>query len=163
MTAMLLHHAFERAAQRLPDKVALVVDDRRVRYRELALQVRSFVHALHSGDLFRSDAEGDLHFVARRDDINKTRGEKVAPGEVEAAICELDDVSGCAVVGVADARLGQAIKAFVTLRPGAAPSARHVIRHCPARPESCMAPKRVEFVPELPRTDSGKVRHASLR
>lgn len=131
--------------------------------RRLRVPPEGGAPALHTGDLFRSDAEGYLHFVARRDDIIKTRGEKVAPGEVEAAICELDGVSGCAVVGVADARLGQAIKAFVTLRPGAAPSARHVIRHCLARLESYMAPKLVEFVPELPRTDSGKVRHASLR
>jgi acyl-coenzyme A synthetase/AMP-(fatty) acid ligase len=119
--------------------------------------------ALHTGDLFRRDEEGYLHFVARRDDIIKTRGEKVAPREVENAIYQLDAVTGCAVVGVADTTLGQAIKAYVTLAPHSALRERDIVRHCLARLESYMAPKFVEIVRELPRTDSGKIRHASLR
>jgi long-chain acyl-CoA synthetase len=120
-------------------------------------------NVLHTGDLFRSDAEGYLHFVARRDDIIKTRGEKVAPREVENTIYQLDGVTGCAVVGVADETLGQAVKAYVTLRAGSALVARDIVRHCLARLESHMAPKLVEIVDELPRTESGKIRHASLR
>ena len=118
---------------------------------------------LHTGDLFRSDAEGWLHFVGRLDDIIKTRGEKVAPREVENAIYQLDGVTGCAVVGAPDAALGQSVKAYVTLRPGCTLGERDVIRHCLARLESYMVPKSVAFVDELPRTDSGKIRHASLR
>lgn len=118
---------------------------------------------LHTGDLFRSDAEGFLYFVARLDDVIKTRGEKVAPREVENTIYQLNGVRDCAVVGVDDAVLGQAIKAFVCLHPGARLVERDVIRHCLARLESHMAPKFVEFVAELPRTESGKIRHASLR
>lgn len=118
---------------------------------------------LHTGDLFRTDADGYLYFVARLDDIIKTRGEKVAPREVENAIYQLEGVRDCAVIGVADAALGQVIKAFVCLQPGARLMERDVIRHCLAKLESHMAPKSVEFVDELPRTESGKVRHASLR
>ncbi len=118
---------------------------------------------LYTGDLFRSDAEGYLYYVARLDDIIKTRGEKVAPREVENVIYQLDGVTGCAVVGVPDEALGQAVKAFVTLRAGCTLTEREVIRHCLARLESYMAPKSVAFVDELPRTDSGKIRHASLR
>jgi long-chain acyl-CoA synthetase len=118
---------------------------------------------LHTGDLFRSDAEGYLSFVSRRDDIIKTRGEKVAPREVENAIYQLPGVTGCAVVGVADAQLGQAVKAYVTLAEGSALNAREIIRHCLARLESHMAPQSVDIVDELPRTESGKIRHASLR
>jgi acyl-coenzyme A synthetase/AMP-(fatty) acid ligase len=72
-------------------------------------------------------------------------------------------VQDAAVVGVADETLGQAVKAYVKLREGAALSARDVIRHCLARLESYMAPKEVAFVDDLPRTDSGKVRRADLR
>jgi amino acid adenylation domain-containing protein len=116
-----------------------------------------------TGDIFRSDADSFLYFVSRKDDINKTRGEKVAPREVENAIYQLDGVTGCAVVGVADEALGQLVKAYVTLRPGSALDERAIARHCMARLESYMVPKRVEIVGDLPRTESGKIRHASLR
>jgi long-chain acyl-CoA synthetase len=119
--------------------------------------------ALHTGDLFRSDAEGYLYFVARMDDIIKTRGEKVAPREVEEVIHRLDGVTGCAVIGVPDEALGHAVKAYVTLRQGSPLVARDIVRHCLARLENHMAPKFVDIVDELPRTESGKIRHAALR
>ncbi len=118
---------------------------------------------LHTGDTFRTDAEGWLYFVARSDDIIKTRGEKVAPREVENAIQALSGVLECAVVGVPDERLGQAVKAFVKVKPGAVLAERDVIRHCLARLESYMAPKSVVFVEHLPRTDSGKIRKTGLQ
>ena len=118
---------------------------------------------LHTGDLFRSDADGYLYFVSRKDDIIKTRGEKVSPREVENAIYQLEAVTGCAVVGVADDALGQAVKAYVTLRPGCGLGERDIVKHCLARLENYMAPKTVEIVDDLPRTESGKIRHASLR
>ena len=118
---------------------------------------------LHTGDVFRTDSDGFLYFVARLDDIIKTRGEKVAPREVEEAIYQLEGVSACAVVGVPDNTLGQAVKAYVSLRPGARLVERDIVRHCLSRLESHMAPKFVEFTEELPTTESGKVRYASLR
>ncbi len=118
---------------------------------------------LYTGDIFRTDDEGWLYFVARGDDIIKSRGEKVAPREVENAIYALEGVLDCAVIGVPDDLLGQAVKAFVTLKPGVTLSERDVVRHCLARLESYMAPKSVVFVDELPRTDSGKIRKLDLR
>ncbi len=117
---------------------------------------------LRTGDLFRSDAEGYLHFIGRTDDIIKSRGEKVSPVEVEHAICRLPEVLDAAVVGVPDEALGQAVHAHVRLRPGASLAERDVIRFCLAHLESHMAPQRVHFVDALPVTDSGKVRRASL-
>jgi long-chain acyl-CoA synthetase len=117
---------------------------------------------LYSGDLFRTDAEGWLYFVARRDDIIKSRGEKVSPREVENAIHALPGVYEVAVVGVDDTVLGQAVKAYVTLKPGASLTERDVIRHCLAHLESFMAPKHVEFVEALPKTDTGKIRKTGL-
>ncbi len=119
--------------------------------------------ALRTGDIFRSDADGYLFFVGRTDDIIKTRGETVAPREVENAIYLLDGVTGCAVIGVEDESLGQALKAFVTVQPGCALAAADVIKQCRTLLESYKVPKIVNFVEELPRTESGKIRHASLR
>jgi acyl-CoA synthetase (AMP-forming)/AMP-acid ligase II len=118
---------------------------------------------LHTGDLFRSEASGHLHFVARSDDIIKTRGEKVSPREVEDALLRLEGVRECAVLGVDDPLLGQAVHAFVVADPQAALSERLVIRHCLNHLESYMAPKFVSFVDTLPKTENGKVLKRSLR
>jgi long-chain acyl-CoA synthetase len=117
---------------------------------------------LYSGDLFRTDSEGWLYFVSRRDDIIKSRGEKVSPREVENVLHTIEGVYEVAVVGVADEVLGQAVKAYVTLKPGVQMTEREVIRHCLARLESFMAPKFVEFVAELPKTDTGKIKKTGL-
>jgi len=117
---------------------------------------------LYSGDLFRTDAEGWLYFVARKDDIIKSRGEKVSPKEVENVIYSLEGVQDVAVIGVPDDLLGQAIKAFVVPREGAKLVEKDVLRHCQARLESFMVPKLVEIVPSLPKTDTGKIRKTGL-
>jgi long-chain acyl-CoA synthetase len=117
---------------------------------------------LYSGDLFRSDAEGYLYFVARKDDIIKSRGEKVSPREVENVIYHLPGVLEAAVVGVPDTVFGQAVKAFVVLGPGRRYSEREIIGHCGARLESFMVPKYVEFVDGLPKTDNGKIKRQAL-
>ena len=117
---------------------------------------------LYSGDLFRTDDEGWLYFVARKDDIIKSRGEKVSPREVENAIHSLPGVYEVAVIGVPDDVLGQAIKAFVVKLPDAQFTERDVIRHCLSRLESFMAPKYVEFVAELPKTGTGKIKKTGL-
>lgn len=117
---------------------------------------------LYSGDLFRTDDEGWLYFVARKDDMIKSRGEKVSPREVENAIYSLEGVLDVAVVGVPDEVLGQAVKAFVVLVEGHELNEREVIRHSLAKLENFMAPKYVEFVAELPKTDTGKIKKSGL-
>lgn len=117
---------------------------------------------LYSGDIFRTDAEGWLYFVGRKDDILKSRGEKVSPREVENAIYALDGVGEVAVVGVPDDLLGQAVKAIVERTPGSTLTERDVIRHCMGTLESFMVPKYVEFIDRLPRTDTGKIRKTGL-
>ncbi|MFA6139640.1 MAG: AMP-binding protein [Hyphomicrobium sp.] len=112
---------------------------------------------LHTGDLFRTDTEGFLYFVGRKDDIIKSRGEKVAPKEVENVIYALPGVAEVAVVGVPDAILGHAIKAVVAAEPGVTLEAVEIVRHCARFLEDYMVPKFVEFRPSLPKTDSGKI------
>lgn len=120
-------------------------------------------NVLYSGDLFRTDEEGFLYFVGRRDDMIKTRGEKVSPREVEEVLHELDGIAEAAVIGVPDAILGSAVKAILVLRPDANLSTQDVIRHCASRLEDFMVPKIVEFCDSLPKTESGKVSKRALR
>jgi long-chain acyl-CoA synthetase len=111
---------------------------------------------LHTGDLFRTDADGFLYFVGRKDDIIKSRGEKVAPKEVEAVLHHCPGVAEAVVVGVPDAILGQAIKALVVVTDPEL-TERDIIRHCAKNLEDFMVPKSVEFRAELPKTDTGKI------
>lgn len=112
---------------------------------------------LKSGDLFRQDAEGDFYFVARSDEIIKSRGEKVSPAEVENAIYSLPAVQDVVVTGVPDPLLGEAVCAFVATRDGEELSIPQIKRICSERLENYMVPKHVLFLPELPRTVNGKL------
>lgn len=111
---------------------------------------------LYTGDLFYADADGFLYFVGRTDDIIKTRGEKVAPKEVEAALSACPGIVEAVVVGRADPVLGQAIHAIVVASDPQL-TAHEVIRHCSRSLEEFMVPKTVEFRDSLPKTDTGKV------
>ncbi|MGI2032710.1 class I adenylate-forming enzyme family protein [Rhizobium panacihumi] len=113
---------------------------------------------LFTGDLFRADDEGFLYFVSRRDDIIKTRGEKVSPQEVERVLYALPGVREAAVEGIDDAVFGQVIKAHVAADPTADLTERLIQRHCAAHLEDFMVPKLVEFHDALPKTATGKIR-----
>ena len=73
---------------------------------------------LYTGDLFYADEEGFLYFVGRKDDIIKTRGEKVSPKEVENVLFQLEGVKEAVVIGVPDPVLGAALKAVIARRAG---------------------------------------------
>ena len=73
---------------------------------------------LYTGDLFKQDEEGFLYFVARKDDLIKTRGERVSPKEIEDVICDIRGIAQAAVIGVPDKIFGHAIKAFVVPATG---------------------------------------------
>ena len=92
----------------------------------------------------------------------KTAGERVGPREVENVLYELEGVLEAAVIGVPDEILGNAIKAFLVLRDGAALGATDVIKHCQHRLEKCMVPKYVVFVADLPKTTTGKINKQGL-
>ncbi len=117
---------------------------------------------LHTGDLFRQDDEGFLYFVGRRDDIIKSRGEKVSPREVEDVLHAMPGIAEAAVVGVPNPFLGQAVKAVVRAVPGATLTEPEVRAHCRRHLEDFMVPSSVEVVDELPRTPNGKIDKARL-
>jgi amino acid adenylation domain-containing protein len=115
----------------------------------------------YTGDLFRQDEDGYFYFVGRKDSIIKSRGEKVAPKEVENVLYELDGVLEAAVIGVSDPIMGTAIKALLVVE-GTSLSERAVMAHCRDHLEDYMVPKFVEFRDELPKTSSGKIRRSAL-
>jgi amino acid adenylation domain-containing protein len=119
-------------------------------------------YVLYTGDYARLDEDGFLYFVGRMDDIIKSRGEKVAPKEVENALMNIQGVREAAVIGVPDPILGEAVKAFVVLEKGVSMSDRDVVRECQQRLENFMVPKYVVFVDDLPKTTTGKIKKTGL-
>jgi len=117
---------------------------------------------LYTGDLFRTDDEGYLYFVGRKDDIIKCGGEKVSPKEVEDTLYSHPAVAEAAVVGIPDRVLGQAIKAVVALKSDQAASERELLRHCAAHLEDFMVPHLVEFRDSLPKSSNGKIQKQEL-
>jgi amino acid adenylation domain-containing protein len=128
------------------------------RYRPGSLPGERFCY---TGDLFRLDDEGFFYFVGRKDDIIKSRGEKVAPKEVESALYKLPGVREAAVIGVPHPIFGQAVKAFIVADEGAL-TEKQVLAHCRANLEDYMVPAYIEFRAELPRTASGKIAKTGL-
>jgi acyl-CoA synthetase (AMP-forming)/AMP-acid ligase II len=112
---------------------------------------------LRSGDLFYRDEAGYLYFVARKDDIIKSRGEKIAPKEVEDVLSAAVGVREVAVVGESDPVLGQAVIAHVSALEGFCLDATDLRRHCAAKLEDFMVPARIEIHDELPKLDNGKL------
>ncbi len=112
---------------------------------------------LYTGDLFRMDREGYLYFVGRRDDIIKSRGEKVSPKEVENVLFAHEGISEAAIVGDPDAVLGQSIRAIVTLMPYQELTEKEVLAYCRKHLEDFMVPQKIEFRDELPKSPNGKI------
>lgn len=117
---------------------------------------------LRTGDVFRTDPEGYLYFVRRRDDIIKSRGQKVSPREVEDAIARLPGVTDAVIVGVPDELHGQIVKAFVVALPEYGYSEQTVLAHCKDCLEPYMVPDEVELRDRLPQHENGKIDRLSL-
>jgi amino acid adenylation domain-containing protein len=117
---------------------------------------------LYTGDWFRMDEEGYLYFVGRSDDIIKSRGEKVSPAEVENALYAVPGVREAAVVGVPDAMLGEAVRAFVVFEPLAGLDERKLRAALQARLEPFMVPSTFVMMAELPKGENGKIARRAL-
>ena len=116
---------------------------------------------LRTRDLFRMDEDGYFHFVARSDELIKSRGEKVSPIEVEDVIYTIDAVNEVRVIGVPDPILGQAIRAEIVLKDGNSLTAQEVKAHCRRFLEDFKIPQAVEFVSSLPKTQGGKIKRSA--
>jgi acyl-coenzyme A synthetase/AMP-(fatty) acid ligase len=119
-----------------------------------------------TGDLARADEEGYLWFVGRADDIITSSAYRIGPFEVESALVEHRAVAEAAVVGKPDELRGEIVKAFVALKPGYEPSeelSRQLQDHVKRLTAPYKYPREIEFVDELPKTVSGKIRRVELR
>ena len=120
----------------------------------------------YTKDFASVDADGYYWYVSRSDDLIKSRGYLISPKEVESALMEHPAVLEAGVVGVPDPVMGQKVRAWVTLKPGFAASpalAEEVKAHARRTIAPFKAPQEVTFVPELPKTLTGKVLRRELR
>ncbi len=119
-----------------------------------------------TGDVVRRDADGYLFYEGRADDVISSAGYRIGPMEVENALIEHPAVQESAAVASPDAERGEVVKAFVVLRPGHAASdalARELQEHVKRVTAPYKYPRRIEFVADLPKTASGKLRRRELR
>ncbi|MFJ4471433.1 class I adenylate-forming enzyme family protein [Streptomyces sp. NPDC089424] len=118
---------------------------------------------LRTGDIGFMDADGWLYVVDRKKDMINASGFKVWPREVEDVLYTHPAVREAAVVGVPDGYRGETVKAYISLRPGAAPDPDELARYCRERLAAYKYPRQVEILPDLPKTASGKILRRELR
>jgi acyl-coenzyme A synthetase/AMP-(fatty) acid ligase len=119
-----------------------------------------------TGDKAYSDADGYLWFVGRADDVITSAGYRIGPFEVESALLEHPAVMESAVVASPDTDRGHIVKAFIRLRPGIIGDealAHELQEHCKRITAPYKYPREIEFVEDLPKTVSGKIRRVELR
>ena len=119
-----------------------------------------------TGDAYLEDEDGYFRYQARTDDMIISAGYNIAAPEVETVLLEHAAVAECAVIGVPDEERGQIVKAFVVLRAGHAPDAA-MVRTLQDFVKRSVAPykypRAIEFVPDLPRTATGKLQRFRLK
>ncbi len=119
-----------------------------------------------TGDLAKCDADQYFWFVGRADDIIKTSGHMVGPFEVESTLMEHPAVAEAGVIGKPDPLIGEIVKAFIALKPGFAPGnalRQDLIGFARKKLGSAVAPKEIEFKPDLPKNRAGKIMRRLLK
>lgn len=116
-----------------------------------------------TGDLGYMDEEGFVFLVDRKDDKIITGALNVYPREVEEVVYSHPAVRECAVIGIPDEKWGEAIIAFVTLRPGVSCEAEDLLRHCEGRIADYKKPRSIVFLDDLPKSSVGKIARRTLR
>lgn len=122
--------------------------------------------AYNTGDVAWRDHDGYYWFVGRNDDVIKCSGYRIGPFEVESALCEHDAVLECAITAAPDPKRGQVVKATVVLARGYSPSdelTKELQEHVKHTTAPYKYPRIIEFVEELPKTVSGKIKRAQIR
>jgi len=136
-------------------------------YRDEALTAGAFAGGVYdTGDTAWRDPDGYYWFVGRNDDMIKCSGYRIGPFEVESVLSEHDAVLECAVTGAPDPKRGQVVKATVVLNKGYTPSGdlvKELQEHVKHMTAPYKYPRIIEFVPELPKTISGKIKRAQIR
>jgi long-chain acyl-CoA synthetase len=118
---------------------------------------------LHTGDLGYMDDDGYVFIVDRKKDLIKMSGYQVWPREVEEVLAAHPAIAEVGVAGVADDVKGEAVKAWVVLRPGQSATEADLRGFCREKLAPYKVPSRIEFRTELPKTMVGKVLRRALR
>jgi len=118
---------------------------------------------LRTGDVGFMDSDGWFYLVDRKKDMIVASGFKVWPREVEDTLVRHPAVREAAVIGVPDAYRGETVWAFVSLRPGAGATPEELTEFCRAELAAYKYPRRIEIVPDLPKTPTGKLLRRELR
>jgi long-chain acyl-CoA synthetase len=118
---------------------------------------------LHSGDIGKMDQDGYVYIVDRVKDMINVSGFKVWPAEVEHVLYRHPAVKEAAVYGAPDALKGEQVRAAIVLKTGAAISPEAFAQHCRDYLATYKVPERVELVPELPKSATGKILKRVLR
>jgi acetyl-CoA synthetase len=119
-----------------------------------------------TGDKAYRDKEGYFWFIGRDKEIIRTADQSVGPFEVESILLEHPAVMEAAVVGIPDEKWGEIIKAFIHLKPDYPPSerlSREILEHVGRSLEPRKCPRELEFLEELPKTTTGKIRRSELK
>ncbi len=118
---------------------------------------------MHTGDIATRDDEGHYFIVDRRKDLIITGGFNVYPAEIERVVASHPAVAMVAVGSVPDETHGELARAYVVLRPGATATETEIIEHCRLHLAAYKLPRSVRFVPDLPKTSTGKVMRRELK
>jgi long-chain acyl-CoA synthetase len=118
---------------------------------------------LHTGDVARMDEDGYFYIVQRKKDMIIVSGFNVYPNEVEEVLFTHPAVKEAAVIGVPCSYRGEAVKAFIVLKPEAQAAAEELIEHCRAHLARYKVPSLIEFAESLPKSAVGKVLRRELR
>jgi fatty-acyl-CoA synthase len=118
---------------------------------------------LHTGDIGRADEKGYLYILDRKKDMIVSGGFNIYPRDVEDALSAHPDVAMACVIGIPDPKWGEAVCALVVPKPGTHPAAESLVQLVKQRKGPAHAPKRVEFVGQLPLTPVGKVDKKMVR
>ncbi len=118
---------------------------------------------LRTGDMGYMDEDGYFFIVERKKNMIIKAGENIFPREIEEVVYQHSKVSEAAVVGVADQKYGEELKAFIVLKPGEKATEQEIIDFCKGKLTSFKTPKYVQFVDSLPKNPVGKILYKELR
>jgi acyl-CoA ligase (AMP-forming) (exosortase A-associated) len=118
---------------------------------------------VYSGDLVKRGEDGFLYFIGRKDELIKTQGYRISPGEIEDLLTSIPEVSEAIAYGRPDEMLGQRIEAVLSLNNGTAFTDEDVRKRFAEKAPYYMIPRKITIIPELPKTATGKIDRSALK
>lgn len=118
---------------------------------------------LFTGDLARVDEDGFIYIVDRKKNIIKSGANRISPVEIENIVLQIPSIKECAAVGAEDELLGEAIRLYVVVADDLSIEKKDIFLYCKKNLAPYKIPKTIEFVSELPKTSSGKIKRQALK